>query len=42
MLLTAPEPRQRLFGVEVNPGNTSGVSSFTDTKTLFLGRIRGA
>lgn len=39
MLLNAGEDRQRLFGVEVDPNDPGTVLGFTDTKTLFVGRI---
>jgi ubiquinone/menaquinone biosynthesis C-methylase UbiE len=39
MLLTAPEPRQALFGVEIDSAGSQTVLGFTDTKTLFLGRL---
>lgn len=39
MLLTAPEPRQALFSVEIDSAGSQTVLSFTDTKTLFLGRL---
>lgn len=37
MLLTAPEERQRAFGVEIADGAVQG---FTDTKTLFFARCK--
>jgi ubiquinone/menaquinone biosynthesis C-methylase UbiE len=36
MLITAPESRQKAFGVEIDSGNASVVSGFTDTKTLYV------
>lgn len=38
LLVTAPESRQRLFGVRVDPDQPGTVLEFVDTKTLFLAR----